>query len=153
MIISCTSCNKKFEINSDLIPENGRLLQCSKCDHKWFFKKKQEKEQIKKIINKPIIKEDIDYNLENNEIIEEVKNKENEDTSKVEIIKSTSKIKSKYKFINLILVFIITSIALIIVIDTFKSPLSLIIPNIEMILYNLYETLKDIMLFLKDLFK
>ena len=38
MIISCIKCIKKFEINSDLIPENGRLLQCSSCNHQWFFK-------------------------------------------------------------------------------------------------------------------
>ena len=40
MIITCDNCQKKFEIDQDLIPENGRLLQCSACNHKWFFKKK-----------------------------------------------------------------------------------------------------------------
>jgi len=40
---------------------------------------------------------------------------------------------------------------LIIFVDTFKSPISEIIPNIEFILYNLYETIKDIISFLKDL--
>ena len=43
------------------------------------------------------------------------------------------------------------SIALIILADTFKSPISIIIPNIELILFNLYETIKDIILFFKDL--
>ena len=38
MIISCENCNKNFEVDSALIPENGRLLQCSACDHKWFYK-------------------------------------------------------------------------------------------------------------------
>ena len=28
----------KFEIESNLIPEKGRLLQCSSCSHKWFYK-------------------------------------------------------------------------------------------------------------------
>ena len=37
MIISCTSCNKNFEINSDLIPDSGRLLACGSCNHQWFF--------------------------------------------------------------------------------------------------------------------
>ena len=31
--------NKKFEVNSDLITEKGRLLQCSSCNHQWFFQK------------------------------------------------------------------------------------------------------------------
>ena len=37
MIISCENCNKNFEVDSDLIPEKGRLLQCNACDHKWFY--------------------------------------------------------------------------------------------------------------------
>ena len=39
MIITCEQCNKKFEIESILIPEKGRLLQCSSCNHQWFYKK------------------------------------------------------------------------------------------------------------------
>ncbi len=39
MIITCNNCNKKFDIDTNLIPDKGRLLQCASCDHKWFFKK------------------------------------------------------------------------------------------------------------------
>ena len=39
MIISCDQCLKKFEIDSMLIPNEGRLLQCSSCHNKWFYKK------------------------------------------------------------------------------------------------------------------
>ena len=39
MIITCNNCNKKFEIDENLIPEKGRLLQCSSCNHQWHFKK------------------------------------------------------------------------------------------------------------------
>ena len=50
MIIECPKCNKKFQIDQNLIPINGRTLQCGSCDHKWFFKfenkKKEEKEEI-----------------------------------------------------------------------------------------------------------
>ena len=49
MIVSCINCNKKFKINSDLIPENGRLLQCSSCNHQWFFKKELPLENINQI--------------------------------------------------------------------------------------------------------
>ena len=43
-------------------------------------------------------------------------------------------------------------IAIFILIDTFKSPLIDIFPKLENILFNLYETLKDIKLFIIDLF-
>ena len=54
------------------------------------------------------------------------------------------------KFLRHILVFIISFVALS-YLDTFKSPLEIIFPNLELVLYNLYETLKDIILFIKDL--
>ena len=38
-----------------------------------------------------------------------------------------------------------------IVLDTFKNPLSVFFPNLELILYNLFETLRDLILFAKDL--
>ena len=44
-----------------------------------------------------------------------------------------------------------TFAALVVLVDTFKNPISKIVPNIEFILYNLYESIKDIKLFLNDL--
>ena len=41
--------------------------------------------------------------------------------------------------------------AVIIFIDTFKYPLSKIVPNLEFLLYNLFESIKDIALFVKNL--
>ena len=40
MIINVINCKKKFEVDSSLIPNEGRLLQCGSCNHIWFFKKK-----------------------------------------------------------------------------------------------------------------
>ena len=54
MIITCNNCNKKFDIDSNLISDKGRLLQCASCDHKWFFKK----EVLENVVS-PIV-EDID---------------------------------------------------------------------------------------------
>ena len=54
-------------------------------------------------------------------------------------------------FLNIILVFLITFVALLIIIDTFQSQLIKLIPEIEFILYNFYETINDVTLFLKDL--
>jgi len=48
MIITCTNCNKKFEVDSNLIPNEGRQLQCSSCNYEWFFKKKILADTVKK---------------------------------------------------------------------------------------------------------
>ena len=40
MIIECINCSKKFDVNSELIPSEGRTIQCGSCNHIWFFKKK-----------------------------------------------------------------------------------------------------------------
>ena len=153
MIISCTSCNKKFEINSDLIPEKGRLVQCSKCNNKWFFTKDKEINKTIKETKEFIIGKDIESVVEKNNEIRLTENSSDNDKIENKAVITGKNVKSKYKFLNLIIVFIISIIALIIILDTFKYSISLVLPNIEIILYNLYETLKDIMLFLKDLLK
>ena len=50
-----------------------------------------------------------------------------------------------------ILVSIITLVAIVLLLDTFKSPLTKIFPNLELFLFNLMESLKDIFLFIKNL--
>ena len=155
MIISCDNCNKKFNINSDLIPDKGRLLQCGKCDHKWFFKIKiiNNDQELPKSNNETIIKENLD---EKNTIKKtDLRNNIESSYKKKDILlnenfnKQTNK--DKISFLNITMLFIISFIALIILIDTFKTPISIFIPNIEFILYNLYETIKDINLFFRDL--
>ena len=62
--------------------------------------------------------------------------------------------KSSFKFghfLSYILVGIISFVAIIIIIDTFSATLYRIYPSLELILFNLFETLKDIELFIKDL--
>tara|TARA_B110001452_G_C14824208_1_gene287757 strand:+ start:23 stop:496 length:474 start_codon:yes stop_codon:yes gene_type:complete len=156
MIISCEKCNKKFDINSDLIPEKGRLLQCSSCEHKWFFKRNEDDK-------KTLLFDDINIDeKEENSLI----NNENVDlqNAKVESAqipidpelnsitnKNIPKKQEKFKILNKILVLLITFMAIIILIDTFKNQISKIYPNIEFILYNLFESFKDLFLFFKDL--
>ena len=55
------------------------------------------------------------------------------------------------KFFSYILVSIISFVALIILIDTFKSVLYVVFPGLELMIFSLFETLKDIQLFIKDL--
>ena len=152
MIIKCEQCNKKFEIESTLIPEKGRLLQCSSCAHQWFYKK-EILEETEVVIKKQDIK-----SKKNEPPVEEINNiKVFEDVAPVKEKKRKHSYKSiqtenkKLSFLNVILVFIISIIALIVLLDTFKSPISLMIPNIEFILDSLYETIKDILLFIQDL--
>ena len=146
MIITCEQCHKKFEIESNLIPEKGRLLQCSSCSHKWFYKR-DILEETKVVLEQQDIK---------------TKKKEINNIKVFDDLAPSKKLKRKHSytpsenkkisFLNIILVFVISIIALIVLLDTFKSPTNLMIPNIEFFLGSLYETLKDILLFIQDLF-
>tara|TARA_B100000795_G_scaffold252271_1_gene221706 strand:+ start:509 stop:952 length:444 start_codon:yes stop_codon:yes gene_type:complete len=147
MIISCNSCKRKFEIDPKLIPENGRLLQCGVCNHHWFFKIKTELKESLKVIEKT--KKNSSEVFDKN--IDKFEDKIPDISNKKEIIKADSS--SKNSLINIIIVFIISSIALIILLDTFKAPIGIVVPDIELILYNLYETINDILLFFKDLIR
>ena len=157
MIIICINCDKKFELNSDLISENGRLLQCGSCNHEWFFKK----EVLKKVNKEPNNSDNgTEVSLFNIDKVEEKKvisekiiaeNYKKNNKKKNELVNINTKSNNNINFLNLILVFIISFISIIIIIDTFKTPISSIVPNIEFILYSLYESIKDIFLFLNDL--
>jgi predicted Zn finger-like uncharacterized protein len=162
MIITCNNCNKKFDIDSNLIPQRGRLLECGSCKHKWFFKKVIRNDLIETInIDKPIKvkidKEELGpIKIEASENIKLLAEHTQEDlvVEKVSIEEDTiNKYRNKknYNVLGLTIVFAISFIALIIILDTFQVPIGKIVPNIEFILYNLYETIKDIGLFLKDL--
>ena len=38
MIITCPNCEKQFNIDNSLIPDEGRDLQCGSCNNVWFYK-------------------------------------------------------------------------------------------------------------------
>ena len=147
MIIECPKCNKKFQIDQNLIPNNGRTLQCGSCDHNWFFKFENEKKVVEEEeihIDETVTDSQVKTSFEEN-IIED----EKENTNNVE-----NKIKeSNLNYFKIILVAIISFVAFIIILDTFKNPLTSIFPNIKIILDNLYQSLHDIKLFMLDLFK
>jgi predicted Zn finger-like uncharacterized protein len=159
MIITCDKCHKKFDINSNLIPKNGRLLECGSCNHQWFFKIDSGtiSPDLSNLTNHGISKESPETKNENyNLIINKIKPKE---LKKINKRKRDDFVDSKKVFVeqkslkifSFLIVFIISFIALILVVDTFKYPLSTFFPNLELVLYNLYETFKDIKLFLYDL--
>ena len=147
MIIACPYCEKKFEVDENLIPDKGRLLKCGSCDKTWFFNKNNNV-QTDLLIEKPTKQKKILYEDQ----------KIDKTTSNVPIKPGSEliKYKPKYnftfgKFLSYIIVSIITFVAIIILLDTFKSQLSDIFPNLELVLYNLFETLRDLILFAKDL--
>ena len=169
MIITCNNCKKKFDIDSNLIPDKGRLLQCASCDQKWFFKKEA--------LENTVSPTDEDISIDNINIFDQNNTSTNEEESvsdapndevevdleevtkeKIEInINESTQVNTKpkkqknFKILNIFFVAIISFVAFIIIVDTFKYPIGKIVPNIEFILYNLYETIKDISLFIRDL--
>ena len=99
--------------------------------------------------NKNIVEKKISQN--ENEIHDNDIEFSNKLTNKKLKKKSKKKTLTIFKFFSYILALIISFIAIIIILDTFKHNLSDIFPNLEILLYNLFETVKDIYLFLKNL--
>ena len=150
MIITCPCGDKKFNVNASLIPNEGRELQCGFCERKWFFKKnegsiKLENELSKNISTDNDINEDYS-NIEKTDTIIEKKIEDRKDE-----VQDFKKNKKNPKIIKNSLVLIISIVALIVLLDTFKFQLNSYIPKLDLILNNLYESLKDISLFFKDL--
>ena len=151
MIIKCVKCKKNFSVDSQLIPDVGRTIQCGTCNHVWFYKKNKDEN-----INLNIFEQSpISQAKKENKVKQKKPDKKKTKTNN---IKSSQLIKYEpktgftlNKFLSYILVLIISFAGLIIFLDTFKKPLYNFIPNLELLLFNLFETLKDIKLFLNDL--
>jgi len=149
MIIICPGCEKKFEVDSNQIPAKGRMLTCGSCNQTWFYNPntfnhsqiKLENEITEEISTKDTIK--IEQNSNEN-----LDKKENNRT------KIKTKTKNRFSFgkiLSYLIVIIISFVAIILVIETFKSQLINVFPGLELILYNLFESIKDVFLFIKDL--
>ena len=166
MIITCPNCNKKFKIDPTLIPDDGRDLKCGSCDHVWLYK-------VEDVSSMPLT---LNENVDNNEIeLDEIKkisdnefkkdqliskkitkkkekeNKTKEFIQKQKSISDDKRINTGSNFFSYLVVLIISLIALMILLDTLKTPLISIFPGLEVVLFNFFETLKDIKLFIIDL--
>jgi len=164
MIITCPNCNKQFKIDNSLIPDEGRDLQCGSCNHIWFYNIQETNNEVLEL-KQENISEDIEQKAENKEdkieekqqpeqiIKTEINNKKKEINSDKQ--KNTTTLKKTEnkgsKFFSYLIVFIISFVALIILLDTLKTPLINVFPGLEIILFNLFETLQDIKLFIIDL--
>ena len=154
MIIVCPSCGKNFNVRDDQIPDKGRLLQCSNCKHEWFYTKivKPIHDNIDELSNDELTQESFgvldDEEYKQDEVIIEDKT--------IELEKPKNIKKQKTKKINLfklLLVFIISFVAFILIVDTFIAQISEYIPFAEKYLDNLYQSIIDISLFFQNLIK
>ena len=174
MIIQCENCNKKFEFQDNLIPDDGRLLECGSCAHQWHYTPITKLELTDEVPIKdeptdkvPIKDEPADQVPIKDEpaeelIIKKVKKKSKiikkiyENDSDNEIDQTNENIKTKEKnisFINFLLVGIISFVAIVILFDTFKNQIAYVIPNVGLYINELHEILRDIFLFIADLSK
>ena len=170
MIIECPNCNKKFNLDEKLIPENGRTLKCSSCDHIWHYKiqitksiddlkipqnKNTNLDTNSSDVEKIDVKHDEEINDENltdinQGVVSEEDSKDEEDDIKNE--KGNEEKKGKIKMVlDYFIVVIISLLGLIFLLDTFKSYLSNVFPGITPLFNSFYETLLDFKLFIKDL--
>ena len=166
MIISCPNCNKKFKIDQNIIPIGGRLLQCSNCKHKWHYKiEKKEKIDDGSLKSEKVFFENKSEQIKINSTENDSLNEENykkELKTKEKVVKKTKKIKKNInqnrkdkptRFLNMIIILIISFVAIVIVLDTFRIELSKYMPFLNPMLDNFYAIIADINSFIKDLIR
>ena len=177
MIIECPNCNKKFNLDEKLIPENGRTLKCSSCDHVWHYiislNNKTEDPKIVEVQNTEIddtiskIDKEVEENKEtikDEDTLDSIDISDQETTDKDSEDKDekideenereeiTDKKKINIKIIFVYIIILITSLlGIILLLDTFKMNVSNIFPGIIPIFDSLYETILDFKLFFIDL--
>ena len=162
MIVVCPNCNKKFNIDEELIPKEGRLLKCGSWNHAWHYalSSKDETEIIEKDNNEITInaeknnQPELNNNISDSKFISNNKDKilHEEKDLKNKTNLNNKKKKSNHNLLSIIIVFLISFIGIIFLIDTFKLYIANFFPDIITILDNLYATLHDLILFFKDLF-
>ena len=162
MIINCECGKKKFNIDSSLIPEEGRLLKCGSCSKIWHYTpvlQTKNDEDLDVKIDENIIKNDVHSNeVINNENFTDtnqgVLSEENTEDEKIDIKDEKENEKKDGKIKILLIYFIIILISLlgfIFLLDTFKSYLLSIFPGTAPFFDSFYQTLLDLKLFIKDL--
>ena len=161
MIIQCVNCNKKFEIQDKLIPDDGRVLECGSCAHQWHYTpitKLELTDEVQVKTDEVQIKDEPAEQL----IVKKTKKKskiikkiyENDADDKIDQPNENITTKEKnISFINFLLVAIISFVAIVILVDTFKNQIAYVIPNISLYINELHEILRDIFLFIADLSK
>ncbi len=162
MIIECPACSKKFNIDEKLIPDEGRLLKCGNCEHTWFYKKEEKIKLEAETTNTSQIEENkSEINIEpvekpikqTKKIRKKISKKSltKESTSKELVSIDKSSVSRENNIIKKIFLIIISIIAFILFLDTFKNQISVIFPGILKMSDSLYQVINDLKLFIKDL--
>ena len=153
MIISCPNCKKQFKINPALIPAKGRDLKCGSCNYVWFYKIEDNKPEPLSLNEEIILNKDKSIIFEKENKIEKKEDKNQEKNIDKKILnKNTKKENIINKFFSYLVVIIISFVSFIVLLDTLKAPLIKVFPGLEIILFNLFEILQDIRLFIIDLY-
>ena len=127
MIINCECGKKKFNIDSSLIPEEGRLLKCGSCSKIWHYTpvlETKNDEDLDVKIDENIIKNDVHSNeVINNENFTDtnqgVLSEENTEDEKIDI-KENEKKDGKIKILLIYFIIILISLlGFIFLLDTF----------------------------------
>ena len=174
MIIHCQKCDKKFEILDSLIPDKGRLVECGFCKHQWnqskekiedlYSSKEETNEQlqddelsVRTTVKDETIENDVSIDVQNIDTSIEDESSANEQVKRKLVDKNLKNKKiinnKKVGFFSYLIIFLITSTAFIILLDTFQYQLSSIFPQLEIYLGYIYETLNNILILINDLFK
>ena len=177
MIIACPCNKKKFKIDANLIPATGRELKCGSCGHVWFYNNESKDEISNKIeINNKLETQNIKFEDKNLDLSPElkdvlIKNVDNsiqkKEKTSIELVenrnnfqKNINKKKHQNKkkekpisFINKIIISLITLIAIIILIDTFRNEIINFVPGLNPALNSFYEIIADTNSFIKDLIR
>ena len=163
MIINC-ECGKKFNIDSSLIPIEGRLLKCGSCSKIWHYtpiieNKKNEDLDIR--INENVIQNEVQSDeaidesftdINEEALSEEITDSDEDEENNIKEEKENEEQQGKIKMVLVyFIVVIISLLGLIFLLDTFKSNLLSVFPTITPFFDSFYETLLDFKLFIKDL--
>ena len=97
MLISCSSCNSKFLVNSADLKPNGRTVQCAKCGHNWFQTASPDKDEVLSHSAPSANDENKNLNHQNSEVVN---------------LPSTYVKEQKVSIVNSILIVVFTFIAL-----------------------------------------
>ena len=169
MIIICPCGKKKFNVDSSAIPADGRLLKCGTCSEVWHYKIPTSEQNILEELNNienqktETTEENTDEVIKKKEIISpnintakskrrKIKDKNESKSKELVSIEKNTEIKEN-KIIKNIFLTLISLIAFILLIDTFKNQISQVFPGIINISDSLYLVINDLKLFIKDLLR
>jgi len=161
MIISCKSCDKKFSVRDQDIPNEGRLVQCGSCSSTWTqypIKLKTQEEEPKILRNVPKTKkrkkvQSKDFDIQPFYSKKDDSLKKNKNKKKIIEKKFEKESKSGFGFLNFLILLFLISISIVGVLETFKDQIFPFWPNLENYLTYVYETVNNIYILSIDLIR